>query len=148
MDLVLWRHADAEEGGNDAARKLTSKGVRQAERMARWLDKHLPADALVIVSPAVRARETAKPLERKQRVEKSVGPGASAAQLLEAAGWPGSKRTVVVVGHQPTIGEAVALVLTGAASEWRVKKGAIWWIANEEGESGPTVRAVLSPDLV
>ena len=148
MDLVLWRHADAEEGADDAARKLTSKGVKQAERMARWLDEQLPDDARVLVSPAARAKETAKPLERKQRVEKSVGSGVSGAQLLEAAGWPDGKGTVVVVGHQPTIGQAVALALTGTASKWSVKKGAIWWIASAEGESTPTVRAVLSPDML
>ena len=148
MDLVLWRHADAEDGRDDAARKLTAKGIRQAERVARWLDAQLPKDALVIVSPAVRARETANRLDRKQRVEQSVGTGAGASALLVAAGWPNAKRTVVVVGHQPTIGAAAALAMTGIASEWHVKKGAIWWIASEEGESIATVRAVLSPDMV
>ena len=148
MELILWRHADAEDGADDAARKLTSKGVKQSERMARWLEKRLPAEAVMLVSPAVRARETARPLARQQRVEKSVGTGAHPAQVLEAAGWPDGSGTVVVVGHQPTIGQAAALALTGIVEEWRVKKGSIWWIALEEGESAPSVRAVISPDLL
>ena len=45
MDLILWRHAEAEvlrEGSDDLARSLTPKGERQAARMATWLDGHLP----------------------------------------------------------------------------------------------------------
>jgi phosphohistidine phosphatase len=148
MELILWRHADAEAGEDDEARKLTPKGVKQAAHMARWLAKRLPDDALVLVSPAVRARETAQPLERKVRVDKKVGTGASAAQLLEAAGWPNAKRTVMVVGHQPAMGAAAALALTGAASEWRMKKGAIWWIEVKDGEGAAAVRAALAPDMI
>lgn len=148
MELILWRHADAEEGLIDEARKLTPKGVKQAERMARWLAKRLPDDALVVVSPAARAKETAQALERKQRVDKNIGTGATAAQLLEAVGWPNSKRTIVVVGHQPTLGAAAALALTDSASEWHVRKGAIWWISLAAGEHIPSVRAVVSPDML
>ena len=148
MQLVLWRHADAEDGADDLARKLTPKGRRQSARMAEWLHRHLPDHALVLVSPAARARETAQPLERRQRIENAIAPGACAADLLDAAGWPDTRRAVVIVGHQPSIGQAAALALTGAAKEWRVKKGAIWWIELEDGESAPTVRAVLSPDML
>ena len=63
MDLILWRHADAEEGRDDHARRLTPKGIKHAERMAAWLDEHLPKNARLIVSPAVRAQQTAKCLE-------------------------------------------------------------------------------------
>jgi phosphohistidine phosphatase len=148
MQLVLWRHADAEDGPDDLARKLTPKGRKQAARMAEWLDRNLPEQALVLVSPALRARETAKALERRQRIETAIAPGARAADVLEAAGWPDARGTMVIVGHQPSIGQAAALALTGAAHDWRVKKGAVWWIELEEGESAPAVRAVLSPDMV
>src|SRR5688500_14192416 len=129
MDLVLWRHADAEEGADDAARTLTAKGVKQAARMAAWLDSRLPKTARVIVSPAVRARQTAQALARKATTGQHVNTGAQPRDILKAAGWPGGSGTVVVVGHQPTLGAAAALALTGEASEWRVKKGAVWWIS-------------------
>jgi phosphohistidine phosphatase len=148
MDLVLWRHADAEEGRDDHARRLTPKGLKQAERMAAWLDAQLPKNARVLVSPAVRAQQTAQPLDREQRTDEALAPGAPASAVLEACGWPHASGTVVVVGHQPTLGSAVALALTGKAGRWHMKKGAIWWIAAREGESGPRVVAVLSPDLL
>ena len=51
MELVLWRHADAEDGIPDEARKLTPKGIRQAERMAAWLRERLPQHARILNSP-------------------------------------------------------------------------------------------------
>ena len=50
MDLVLWRHAEAQEwvdGCHDASRALTPKGEKQAAKMASWLDRHLPDGAKV-----------------------------------------------------------------------------------------------------
>ena len=60
MDLILWRHADAQnpsEPGEqaDLARALTPKGERQARRMAEWLNSFLPDATRILVSPAVRA---------------------------------------------------------------------------------------------
>lgn len=148
MDLVLWRHADAEEGRDDHARALTPKGLKQAERMAAWLDRHLAKNARIIASPAVRAQQTARYLDRERKTDDTLAPGASAAALLEACGWPHARGTIVAVGHQPTLGSAVALALTGKASRWAIKKGAIWWIAVREGESLPRVVAVFGPDLL
>jgi phosphohistidine phosphatase len=149
MDLILWRHADAEPGIPDAARRLTAKGLRQAERIGAWLDRHLPDDAQVVVSPAVRAQQTAQGLHRKFRTEDGVAPGASAAAVLATAGWPGARGCVLVVGHQPTLGEVAALLLTGAEAYWSVKKGAVWWLSQRDHEgSGVVLRAVLGPDLV
>lgn len=147
MDLILWRHADAEEGPNDAARRLTPKGLKQAARMAAWLDSRLPKNARVIVSPAVRAQQTAAALSRTSKTNDQVAPSAPPGEVLRAAGWPDASGTVVVVGHQPTLGAAAALALTGKATEWRIKKGGVWWISSREGEATPVVRAVMTPDL-
>lgn len=147
MDIVLWRHADAEEGMDDAARALTAKGLKQAKRMGAWLDQRLPADAHVIVSPAVRARQTAQALSRTSVTVESIRPGASAAAILEAAGWPRGSGTVVVVGHQPALGAAAALALCGKPIQWRMKKGGVWWLSVREGEAAPAVIAVMTPDL-
>jgi phosphohistidine phosphatase len=148
MDLVLWRHAEAEEGSDDAARALTLKGEKQAARMAAWLEAHLPKGALMIVSPAVRAQQTARSLKREAKTSKQVATGAEPGSILEAAGWPNGAGTVVVVGHQPTLGAAAALALTGQAAGWGLKQGAVWWIASREGEAAPRVVAVISPDLL
>jgi phosphohistidine phosphatase len=147
VDLVLWRHAEAEDGKEDAARALTRKGVKQAERVGAWLDAHLPKSARKLVSPAVRAQQTAAALSRDSETSGEIYMGADAAGLLKAAGWPDGKGTVVVVGHQPTLGAAAALALTGRAAHWRVKKGGVWWLSSDDDGKGQVV-AVISPDLL
>ena len=147
MELILWRHADAEDGVPDEGRKLTKKGLKQAERMARWLRKRLPDDAVVLVSPARRARETAAALGRRLEVVPDLGTSANPQLVLKTAGWPGRDGAVVVVGHQPTLGQTAALVLTGKEAGWSIKKGGIWWFeSRERGEL--IVRAVIAPDLL
>src|SRR5687767_12878088 len=144
MQLILWRHADAEDGYDDLARKLTAKGHKQAEQVAAWLLERL--DKLeVVASPAVRAQQTAEALGKKITTVKSLAPGASVNAILKAAGWPDGDNTVVLVGHQPDLGNAAAYLVAGREADWRLKKGAFWWI-----ESGhpPLVRAVMSPDLL
>jgi phosphohistidine phosphatase len=149
MDLILWRHADAEDGADDLRRQLTAKGREQAARVAQWLLQHLPGDFEVVASPAARAQQTAEALTRKFKTEKQLAPGAPVHAILKAAGWPGNKsdRTVVVVGHQPDLGRAAAHLLAGKQADWRIKKGGLWWLSNKNnGEL--IVRAVVSPDLL
>jgi phosphohistidine phosphatase len=150
VDLILWRHADAAEGGRDLERKLTAKGRKQAARVAEWLVARLPSRYAVFASPARRARETADALAVHYKISERLAPGAAPADILEAAGWPSHKGAVLVVGHQPDLGRAAAVLLTGAEAEWSVKKGGLWWLSNREreGEAQVVVRAVLAPDLL
>ncbi len=147
MDLILWRHAEAEEGRADLERPLTAKGRKQAERVAEWLLQRLPGKFSVLASPAARAQQTAEALGVKFRTVKALAPGAAVEDVLEAAGWPEHKGVVVLVGHQPYLGHAAAFLVGGAAGEWRIKKGALWWLSGKTGEQ-PLVRAVASPDLL
>lgn len=147
MELILWRHADAETSVPDEDRKLTAKGEKQAERVAAWLKENLPKDTVVLASPARRARDTAQALTKKFDISGDIGTSANAQAVLKAAGWPRGERTVVVVGHQPILGQAAALALTGKASDWRMKKGAIWWLV-ARSPNDVAVRAVIGPDLL
>jgi phosphohistidine phosphatase len=146
MELILWRHADAESGMPDDERALTAKGVKQAEHMAEWLKKRLPKDAVILTSPARRARETVQALTGKFEVTEKIGTGATPQAVLKVAGWPSGEGTVVVVGHQPTLGQTAALLLTGKPQEWGIRKGAIWWLARRDRDT--IVRAVIAPDLL
>jgi phosphohistidine phosphatase len=150
VDLILWRHADAAEGGRDLERKLTAKGRKQAARVAEWLVARLPSKYAVIASPARRARETADALAVRYKISERLAPGAAPSDILSAAGWPSHKGAVVVVGHQPDLGRAAAVLLSGAAAEWSVKKGGLWWLTNRErgGEAQVVVRAVLAPEFL
>ena len=146
MNLLLWRHADAENRLPDEARQLTPKGRKQAKKMAEWLSSRLPAEYRVLVSPAARARETAAALTDQVAIERSVSTSATPQAVLKVAGWPDGDGTVIVVGHQPTLGAAAALALTGEAAAWSLKKGAIWWLVRDGDDV--QVRAVLSPAVL
>jgi phosphohistidine phosphatase len=150
MDLVLWRHADAAEGGRDLDRRLTAKGRKQAARMAKWLTAQLPSRYAVLCSPARRARETADALGVRYRISERLAPGAAPADILEVAGWPSHKGALVVVGHQPDLGRVAAVLLAGAEAEWSVKKGGLWWLTRRrrDAKAQVVVRAVLAPELV
>ena len=147
MELILWRHADAEDAarGGDLARALTARGRSQAARMAAWLAPRLPPDTRLLASPALRCQETAAALARVAQTLAAIGPGATAEALLQAAGWPDADGVVLVVAHQPTIGAAAALAMGVAGASWHVDKGAVCWLVGAKGESA-RLRAVLSPD--
>ena len=153
MDLILWRHAEAhvlKEGQNDLDRTLTTKGERQAQRMAEWLNQRLAHSTRVLVSPAVRTQQTAKALDRNFKTVAAIAPDASPVALLAAARWPESNEPVLVVGHQPTLGQVAALLLGEAHQSWVIKKGAVWWLRRREreGMSQVFVQAVQSADLL
>jgi phosphohistidine phosphatase len=149
MDLILWRHAEAEDGANDLARELTPKGHKQAARVAEWLQQRLPPDFVLLASPAARAQQTAQALGAP-KILKEIAPGAAVSAILKCAGWPDSERTVVLVGHQPDLGQAAAFLVAGARGGLSVKKGGLWWLTNRmRGEEAQVVvRAVVSPDLL
>lgn len=137
MDLILWRHADAGDplpGRDDGLRALSPKGRRQAQRMARWLNKHGPAGMRVLVSPAVRTRETAAALGRPFETVAALGPEADVADLLAAAAWPDAAQPVLLVGHQPTLGRLAARLLSGSEQPWTIRKGSIWWLRSRAAE--------------
>jgi phosphohistidine phosphatase len=150
MELILWRHAEAENGVPDNARQLTAKGLRQARDMGGWLKARLPEKTRCIVSPATRTQQTAGALDIAFETVGEIGPGASPRTILAAAGWPGAKEAVLVVGHQPTLGETAALLMSGEPFEWNIRKGAIWWFRhkNREGVSQVILRASISPDML
>lgn len=156
MDLILWRHAEAEEppadaqGVSDLERSLTARGEKQAARMALWLDRQLPERARILVSPARRCEQTALALGRKYKIRAELGPDAPASQLLELVQWPSNKLPILVIGHQPVLGQVIAQLLGLQESECAVKKGALWWLRNREREGGAqtVVVTVQSPEVL
>ena len=150
MDLILWRHCEAEAGEPDLGRRLTPKGAKQAERMAEWLERHLPDSCRILVSPADRAQQTALALQRKSRTVSELGPGASVTAALAAANWPDSREPVMLVGHQPTLGMIASFLLSGEEAYWSVRKGAVWWLSNRVRDNGSAIvlKVVIGPDFL
>lgn len=153
MDLILWRHAEAEdwtEGCDDLQRSLTGRGEKQAKRMAAWLDRQLPEGTRILSSPARRCEQTVLALGRKYKTRDELKPDAGAEALLEAASWPNGKSVVLLVGHQPALGQAVARLLGLKQDSCAVRKGAVWWLRTRErdGEVQTVMVTVQAPELL
>ncbi len=150
MDLLLWRHAEAEEGGDDMLRRLTERGQKQARTMAEWIRAHQPKELRIIVSPAVRAQQTADALNMPFETNRKIGPNACVSELIAASGWPDAAGSVLIVGHQPTLGRMASLLLGGHESDWSVKKGALWWLSNRvrRGDMQTVLRAMIPVELL
>lgn len=151
MELVLWRHADAEVGPADLKRELTEKGRRQAARMAKWLRPRLEGHWEILASPAARARQTADALDLAYEVRLTLGPLETEDALIREVGWPDHERNVIVVGHQPTLGRVAARFLSGHRGDLTMKKGSVWWFSSrldeEVGQGETLLRAVIAPDF-
>ncbi len=153
MDLILWRHAEAQEaveGCNDLERPLTLRGEKQAVRMAKWLDRQLPDGVRVLASPARRCEQTALALGRKFKLRAELAPGGTPDELLELVKWPAGQSIVLVVGHQPVLGQTIAQLLGLRESECSVKKGAAWWLRCRvrDGQTQTVVMAVQAPETL
>ena len=145
MDLILWRHAEAEDGSPDSARKLTKHGRDQARRIAAWLKPRLPRRCEVLVSPAVRAQQTALALGVPFVTSPAVGTEAAAAAVIAAVDWPARSRATLIVGHQPTLGRVAATLLSDTQADWDIGKGALWWLRHSGGET--RLFAAIDPEL-
>ncbi len=165
MQILFWRHADAEDGHPDLERVLTRHGQAQAQAMAGWLNSRLPPDTRALVSPAMRTRQTLAALTRlgwsgDVTIEPGIAPGASVQQIFDtlklttpAAHSPSAQQTgesLLVVGHQPWIGEAVSWLACGTPQGWAVRRSGLWWLEQREKHRHAPwrIRAVMDPELV
>jgi phosphohistidine phosphatase len=162
MDLILWRHAQAHDalpGCDDLSRALTHKGEGQATRVAAWLDRQLPQSTRVLVSPARRTEQTAKALGRKFKMRDELVPASSADEVLDLLKWsaetgPAHKGAVLLVGHQPMLGQIAARLLGMDEQACDIRKGAVWWLRSRikghepDAQWRTSLLTVISPDLI
>jgi phosphohistidine phosphatase len=121
--LLVLRHAKsswAEDGIDDHARPLNTRGERDAPRMGRLLKAQNLLPDLIISSDAVRARSTAEAVRAAAQVRKAIQLEprlyhASAAEIIAVlrAVVDEAAASVLIVGHNPGLEELLAR-LTGA----------------------------------
>ena len=80
----------------------------------------------------------------------ALAPDGSVDAVFRAAGWPDNTTSVIVVGHQPTLGMVAGRLINGANGYVSVKKGALWWFRQRErdGESQAVLVAMATPESV
>ena len=147
MQLILWRHADAAPGKPDETRPLTDTGRLHAQQLAQWLRPRLPSDLLILSSPTVRTRQTAEALAFPYTVSDALAKHSSAAAMRDAAGWPDNAHNVMLVGHQPLLGELLVLLLGASTPLDDMPKAGIWWLKAQRsvGRLVIGVEAVIGP---
>jgi phosphohistidine phosphatase len=124
--LLLLRHAKTEHdapSGRDRDRRLDDRGHKDAAELGGWIGRHPPFPDLVMVSPAVRAKQTWELVweAMKERVappQVEFRPelyGADPAQLLQSVrtACATDPKQLLLVGHNPGLHE-LALALTGS----------------------------------
>ncbi|MCK1337804.1 histidine phosphatase family protein [Bradyrhizobium sp. 38] len=124
--LLLLRHAKTEidaPSGRDQDRRLDDRGQRDSAQLGDWIAAHPPFPEAVLVSHAVRARQTWDIVWEAMK-DRVAAPqveilselyGADPAQILEtirAATVPADPKQLLLVGHNPGMHE-VALMLMG-----------------------------------
>ncbi len=133
-NIIVWRHAEAELAENDSresdlARALSTRGQRQAKRMAHWLKQYLPKDTLLLCSPAVRCVQTAEALNYKITLDHTLNPSAKLKEILDVmVSLESTPQNLLLVGHQPWLGQLVTHLTGFSGAELNIKKGAIWWL--------------------
>ena len=138
MKLYILRHGDAGEHGdprypNDAARPLTSKGIKRTRQLANALRQMEISFDVIFSSPLVRARQTAEivarslDLEKKLRLSNHLAPdGAFVDILAQVDNARPTAKTVLLVGHEPYLSELISLLCTGGPTlGLTLKKGGL-----------------------
>lgn len=152
MNLLLWRHAEAVDatGSNDLQRALTLQGQEQAQHMATWLKPRLRRDSKILVSPALRTQQTVRALTNQYQTLEELSPGQSVRALLSCVQHAAQQHTLIIVGHQPTLGQAASLLMTGSEAAWSIKKGAVWWFKLRQPETlqEASLFHVMAPELL
>ncbi|MGI0131727.1 MAG: SixA phosphatase family protein [Thermoplasmata archaeon] len=124
MTVYLFRHGPAEERDpqrwpDDARRPLTRAGIEETEAAARGLRSLEPPVARILTSPAERASATAEIVRSTLGVGSPVStwpelaPDEPASGVLARLAGEPPRRDVLLVGHEPTLGELTGLALTG-----------------------------------
>jgi phosphohistidine phosphatase len=125
LTVYLMRHgiaADAAPGTNDADRALTADGIRKTTRAAVGLQKLGVAPDLILSSPLRRAEETARlvadVIAPSAGVElyPPLAGGAAIEDVIRSLRPPRRAREIMLVGHQPDLGELASYLLTGSTT--------------------------------
>lgn len=133
MDLHLLRHAEAEvqsPSGRDADRRLTAAGIKRMKAVARAIARLDPGYGAILISPLVRARQTAEPVAEACGfrgtlvVTDALVPSAEPERVLHEISGLGVK-TVLLVGHQPHLGRLFGHLLTGRDFEVPMRKASL-----------------------
>ncbi len=135
MRLFIVRHAIAEERGkkfypNDD-RPLTKDGIRKMKANVKGMSAFLPSSFTVVTSPLKRAFATAEIIASQNSSGIAVTPDDGllpddkANDIIQTLKKYENHPTVVLVGHEPSLGRFLSFVLQQKSGSILVKKGSV-----------------------
>ena len=130
MNLYILRHADADtEAATDAARTLSEKGEEQARKVAQFCRTHGIQPEVIFASPLIRAQQTAKPVGKELNVAittaRWLACGATPERILAELAVLENVPAVMLVGHEPDLGNLIAHLLGAASGSIHVRKASL-----------------------
>ena len=161
MDCVLLRHGIAVERdeweGSEADRPLTEQGAKRVAQVVAGLIRLDVQPTHILSSPLIRAIETAKIVCRSLRVRSAVQivdellPDAPPDRLLSILHNLPPESCVLCVGHEPQLGIAASVLLSGrATASFPMKKAGACLIelSIPEKPGRGVLRWWLTPDML
>jgi len=156
MEIYILRHGIAVDRGakgysNDRERPLTKEGEEKMHDIAAAMQKMGLEFDLILSSPLVRAKQTAKivaeSLGEEVTITEFLSPESDALELIAEINDE-KPQQVLLVGHEPDLSQLISVLTTGdtdAAIE--LKKGGLCKITSEKltfGQCG-TLNWLLTP---
>lgn len=131
MLLYILRHGDAiEQGYEDVERPLSSVGKEQALIAANALKSLNASLDMILSSPLVRSKQTAKTIEKELQVNKFATtqhliPGSDHLELIKQLNEL-ELNQILLVGHEPHLSVLVSLLINGKTyTHIEIKKGSL-----------------------
>jgi phosphohistidine phosphatase len=162
MNLYIVRHAIAAERGtpgyeDDSQRPLTDTGIKKMKKITRGLEKLGVKPDVILTSPYVRARDTAKILadrfdmiDRIYFSENLIPPGNFEALVFEIH-EKYDLANVALVGHEPMLSSLISWLTSGAAdARIRLKKGGVAYLSSDSlyQDGRATLEWLLTPAIL
>ena len=162
MRLYIVRHAIASPHGTpgvkDDDRALTKEGVQKMREAAAGLRALGYVPEAVLSSPLLRARQTAELLLEifgrgiEFKTTPSLAPSGSRQDLYrEIALYDKKLKSLMLVGHQPSLGEIAGEIAFGSPEHFiELKKGGMCMIEVESFQGVPkgSLAALLTPSIL
>ncbi|MEA5077152.1 MAG: phosphohistidine phosphatase SixA [Anaerolineaceae bacterium] len=160
MKILLMRHAEAMDRNpkkfpDDQLRPITKTGQKKTEEAARALAKMEQRVYLVLSSPLTRTQQTANIMRKGLHLSKErlaltdfLAPLGDLDALIEQMRKMDPFSTLLLVGHEPELGELISILLSGDRTlHIEIKKGSICCLTTDELTAGKcaTLEWLLTP---
>jgi phosphohistidine phosphatase len=145
MELYLFRHGIAEDtlpGSPDSDRELTDEGREKTAAVAKMARKTGVRPSLILTSPYLRARQTAKIAADEFGFDghilniESLIPTGTPEKVWQSIRDHADEAAILLAGHEPLLSQLVAWLLNAPSLRVEMKKATLVRIDVEAPRAG------------